>query len=208
MTERKKKLITIQISLLIIGSLIILFTYSDLNFSDEEKILTTETQKRIDEQLKNESQDGDIFFNIEYSGLDLAGNRFILKSKEALNKKASQEIVKMKFVEAFFYFKDGTVLKILSDRGIYNNKTLDMNFDGNVIAKYEGSELFAQKAQYSNSKSFLMISNEIKVKDYRGTMFADKLFFDIKKQTLNITSTKNGNVNANVNLKWKKVLES
>ena len=201
MTERKKKLIIIQISLLIIGSLIILFTYSDLNFSDKEKIITTETQKRIDEQLKNEPQDGDIFFNIEYSGLDLAGNRFILKSKEAFNKKSSQEIVDMKYVEAFFYFKDGTVLKILSDRGIYNNKTLDMNFDGNVIAKYEGSELFAQKAEYSNSKSFLMISNEVKVKDYRGTMFADKLFFDIKKQTLNITSTKNGNVNANVNLK-------
>ena len=201
MTERKKKLIIIQISLLIIGSLIILFTYSDLNFSDKEKIITTETQKRVDEQLKNESQDGDIFFNIEYSGLDLAGNRFILKSKEAFNKKSSQEIVDMKSVEAFFYFKDGTVLKILSDRGIYNNKTLDMNFDGNVIAKYEGSELFAQKAEYSNSKSFLMISNEVKVNDYRGTMFADKLFFDIKKQTLNITSTKNGNVNANVNLK-------
>ena len=201
MTERKKKLIIIQISLLIIGSLIILFTYSDLNFSDKEKIITTETQKRIDEQLKNEPQDGDIFFNIEYSGLDLAGNRFILKSKEAFNKKSSQEIVDMKSVEAFFYFKDGTVLKILSDRGIYNNKTLDMNFDGNVIAKYEGSELFAQKAEYSNSKSFLMISNEVKVKDYRGTMFADKLFFDIKKQTLNIAATKNGNVNANVNLK-------
>ena len=201
MTERKKKLIIIQISLLIIGSLIILFTYSDLNFSDKEKIITSETQKRIDEQLKNEPQDGDIFFNIEYSGLDLAGNRFILKSKEAFNKKSSQEIVDMKSVEAFFYFKDGTVLKILSDRGIYNNKTLDMNFDGNVIAKYEGSELFAQKAEYSNSKSFLMISNEVKVKDYRGTMFADKLFFDIKKQTLNIASTSSGNVNANVNLK-------
>ena len=201
MTERKKKLIIIQISLLIIGSLIILFTYSDLNFSDKEKIITSETQKRIDEQLKNEPQDGDIFFNIEYSGLDLAGNRFILKSKEAFNKKSSQEIVDMKSVEAFFYFKDGTVLKILSDRGIYNNKTLDMNFDGNVRANYEGSELFAQKAEYSNSKSFLMISNEIKVKDYRGTMFADKLFFDIKKQTLNIASTENGNVNANVNLK-------
>ena len=201
MTERKKKLIIIQISLLIIGSLIILFTYSDLNFSDKEKIITTETQKRVDEQLKNESQDGDIFFNIEYSGLDLAGNRFILKSKEAFNNNTSQDIVDMKFVEAFFYFKDGTVLKILSDRGIYNNKTLDMNFDGNVKANYEGSELFAQKAEYSNSKSFLMISNEVKVKDYRGTMFADKLFFDIKKQTLNIASTNSGNVNANVNLK-------
>jgi lipopolysaccharide export system protein LptA len=201
MTERKKKLIIIQISLLVIGSLIILFTYSDLNVSDKEKIITTETQNRIDDQLKNETQDGDIFFNIEYSGLDLAGNRFILKSKEAFNKKASQEIVNMKFVEAFFYFKDGTVLKILSDRGIYNNKTLDMDFDGNVIAKYEGSELFAQKAKYSNSKSFLMITNEVKVKDYRGTVFADKLFFDIKKQKLNIASKKDGKVNANVNLK-------
>ncbi len=201
MTERKKKLIIIQISLLVVGSLIILFTYSDLNVSDKEKIITTETQKRIDQQLKNETQDGDIFFNIEYSGLDLAGNRFILKSKEAFNKKSNEEIVSMKFVEAFFYFKDGTVLRVLSDSGFYNSKTLDMKFDGNVIAKYEGSELFAQKAEYSNSKSFLMISNNVKVKDYRGTMFADKLFFDIKKQTLNIASTKDGKVNANVNLK-------
>ena len=74
-------------------------------------------------------------------------------------------------------------------------------FYGNVMAKYEGSELFAEKAEYSNSKSYLMISNNVKVKDYRGTMFADKLLFDIKKQTLNIASTKDGKVNANINLK-------
>jgi len=201
MTERKKKLIIIQITLLLIGSLIILFTYSDLEVIDKEKIITAETQKKIEDQLKNNTQDGDIFFNIEYSGLDLAGNRFILKSKEAFNKKESQEIVNMKFVEATFYFKDGTVLEVLSESGIYNNKTLDMNFDVNVRAKYEGSELFAQKAEYSNSKSFLMISNDVKVKDYRGTMFADKLLFDIKKQTLNIASTKDSKVNANINLK-------
>ena len=43
----------------------------------------------------------------------------------------------MKFVEAKFYFKDDTVLQVKSDFGIYNNKTLDMNFKGNVIASYE-----------------------------------------------------------------------
>ena len=102
MTERKKKLIIIQITLLLVGSLIILFTYSDLEVIDKEKIITAETQKKIEDQLKNNTQDGDIFFNIEYSGLDLAGNRFILKSKEAFNKKTSQEIVNMKFVEAIF----------------------------------------------------------------------------------------------------------
>ena len=201
MTERKRKLIIIQISLLLIGSLIILLTYSDLEVKDKEKIITAETQKKIDERLKSDTQDGDIFFNIEYSGLDLAGNRFVLKSKEAFNKKTSQEIVNMKFVEAIFYFKNDTELRVFSDSGIYNNKTLDMNFVGNVIAKYEGSELYAEKAEYSNSKSFLMISNDVKVKDYRGTMFADKLLFDIKNQTLNIASTKDSKVNANINLK-------
>ena len=201
MIDRKKKIKIIQLSLLVIGSLVLFLTYANKSDSPKEEIVSKEIQERIKNQNTNLPENSDIFYNIEYSGLDLAGNRYILKSKEAFNDKNNQEIVQMKFVEAFFYFKDGTVLKIVSDSGVYNNKTLDMNFDGNVIAKYEGSELFAQKAEYSNSKSFLMISNNVKVKDYRGTMFADKLFFDIKKQTLNIASTKDGKVNANINLK-------
>ena len=82
MFERKKKLIIIQLSLLIIGAIIILFTYSRLNKTGDVEIITKETQEKINQQLKKEETDGDIFFNIEYSGLDLAGNRYILKSKE------------------------------------------------------------------------------------------------------------------------------
>ena len=107
----------------------------------------------------------------------------------------------MKFVEAKFYFKDGTVLNVSSDIGIYNNVSLDMVFKADVRATYEGSQLFAQKAEYSNSKSFLIISEKVKIKDIRGTMVADKLLFDIKKQTLNIASFNNDKVNANINLK-------
>ena len=42
------------------------------------------------------------------------------------------------------------------------------------------------------------------VKDIRGSVFADKLFFDLKKHTLNIKSFNNNKVNANVNLNEKK----
>ena len=107
----------------------------------------------------------------------------------------------MKSVEAFFYFKDDTVLYVWSDKGIYNNNTLDMMFEGNVKANYEGSELNAQKAEYSNSKSFLTISDRVKVKDVRGTLYADKLLFDIKNEKLSIASFNNGKVNANINIK-------
>ncbi len=201
MTNRKKKLRYIQLTLLLIGTLIIFFTYSNFDKSSEEKILSTSTQEKIKKQLSKETKEGDIFYNIEYSGLDLAGNRYSLKSEEAFNENSNPDNVIMRKVNAIFYFKDDTILTVSSERGVYNNKSLDMNFYDNVEANYEGSELFAEIAEYSNSKSFLTISNNVKIKDLRGTMVADKLLFDIKSQKLNIASFNDGTINANVNLK-------
>ena len=46
-----------------------------------------------------------------------------------------------------------------------------------------------------------MISENVKIKDIRGTMLADNLIFDIKEKKLEITSFENNNINANINLK-------
>jgi LPS export ABC transporter protein LptC len=201
MTNRKKKILSVQLILLFAGIIIIFFTYFKQNKYSDDLIISKEIKKKIANLSDQESQIGDVFFNIEYSGIDLAGNRYILKSKEATSNQEVKEIVNMKFVTAIFYFKDDTVLSVNSNKGVYNNKTLDITFEENVKAFYEGSELFAEKAEYSNSKSFLTISEKVQIKDIRGTMFADKLFFDIKKQTLNIASFEDGKINTNFNLK-------
>ena len=200
MTSRKKKLRIIQLILLALGSLIIFFTYYGEKKNYSGKILPPETQDKIKKQLQK-STEGDTFYNISYSGLDLSGNRYVLKSKEAKTNTENKEIVNMKFVEAVFYFKDKTVLNIWSNEGVYNNRTLDMIFAGNVKAEYEKSELFANKAEYSNSESFLIVSENVKVKDAKGTVVADKLLFDINEQTLKIASFDEDKINANINLK-------
>ena len=200
MVERKKKIKIIQISLLLLGLLIIFFTYIKKDNTSVDRIITSEAQKKIKQQLESQSE-GDIFYNIEYSGLDLAGNRYVLKSKEATTDKNDQEIVNMKFVTAIFYFKDGTVLNISSENGIYNNRTLDMLFQRNVKADYIGSKLSADKAEYSNSKSYLIISKNVIIEDTRGSIIADSLLFDIKKQILEIAAFKDNKINANINLK-------
>ena len=205
--ERKKKLRLIQFTLLLLGSIIIFFTYYKKETSLKESIIPKATQEKIKKQLAEDGGDSDVFFNISYSGLDLAGNRYILKSKEARNSKENQETVNMKYVEANFYFKDDTILKVMSDTGIYNNKTLDMVFEGNVKANYEGSKLLAQKADYSNTRGLLIISDKVKVIDSRGTIVADNLSFDIKNQKLNIASFNDDKINANIRVKWKKDLE-
>ena len=198
---RKKKLRIIQLSLLILGTFIIFFTYFDKDKDFKKKIISSEKQEKIKKQLQNTSSEVDVFYNIEYSGLDMSGNRYILRSKEAFSNKTNQEVVTMKGVNAIFYFKDDTILNISSEKGVYNNKSLDMSFQKNIKANYEGSRLLAQKAEYSNSKNFLKISENVEIYDVKGNIKSDIIFFDLKKQTLKIDSFNNSKINANINLK-------
>ena len=201
---RKRKLKYIQITLIILGFIIIFLTYSQNYQNGQRKeILSKDTKNKISKELesKKNNSEGNKFFNIEYSGFDLSGNRYILKSKEATTNPSDEELIFMEGVEATFYFKDDTVLQVISKSGIYNNKTLDMKFKENVKAVYENSKLLANEAEYSNSLGFLTISDNVRVDDARGNLIADKLFFDIKKQTLNIDSFNDGKINANINIK-------
>lgn len=204
--NRTKKLRLIQISLFLLGVLIIFITYKDNSNLSKNNVASKEIIEKVSKQ-KNINSSGEVFYNIEYSGLDLSGNRYVLKSKEAVTSKSNPDIIKMKSVETTFYFKNDALLNVVSDEGSYNNKTLDMTFSKNVEADYMQSKLYADKAEFSNSQSYLTITENVIVEDIRGTMLADRLLFDIKKQTLQIAAFNDDKINANINIKWKKVLE-
>jgi len=204
MIDRKKKLRITQFFLLIFGIFIIYLTYYNKETS-EKSIFNKSIKEKIEKEFKeSSSKNDDVFFNIEYNGLDLNGNRYVLKSEEAYLDKLNSEIVYMKVVHAIFYFKDNTILYIWSDEGVYNNKTFDMSFKNNVKAEYLKSKLFAEKAEYSNTKNYLSIYENVQIKDIRGNLIADKLLFDITKQKLDITSFNDGKINANVKLNEKR----
>ena len=201
MIERKKKLRITQFFLLILGLIIIYLTY----YNRESSNTDLAEEKLIKKTLKDENEsDEDLFFNIEYTGLDLRGNRYLLKSEKARLDELKPEIVYMDTVHAIFYFKDNTILYIWSDKGVYNNKNFDMKFSENVRAEYLESKLFAEKANYSNTENYLSIYENVRIDDIRGNLIADKLLFDIKKQNLAITSFNDGKINANVKLNEKR----
>ena len=114
MIDRKKKLRLIQFFLLFFGLLIIYLTYYNKEIKIESEIISQKKSK------ENISQERDLFFNIEYSGFDLQGNRYSLKSEEAYFDELNPEIVYMKTVNSTFYFKDGTVLYVKADNAIYS----------------------------------------------------------------------------------------
>lgn len=202
MIARKKKLRLIQSFLLLVAIIILYLTYSNKQTNlDEKKIISKDVKDKILEQelLKKDLSNENVFYNIEYSGIDLSGNRFILKSKEATSNNLNEEIIKLKNVEAFFYFRNDKMIKIRSEYGQYNNKTLDMKFDTNITADYDNQKLVAQRASYSNSEGFLNISKKVKITDVDGSFLnADELLFDIKNQKLDIKSFNNNKINAKI----------
>ena len=205
MIERKKKLRIFQLTLLVFGILLIYLTYYGKDKNIKESSIFKSNSKKIEDQATDSNEDKkELFFNIEYSGLDLNGNRYLLKSSEAYRDKLNPEIINMKIVEAVFHFKDDSVLYVWADQGIYNNETLDMKFEINVKANYLGSKLYAEKAEYSNTKNYLSIYENVRINDIQGNLIADKLLFDIKKQKLDITSFNDSKINANVNLNEKR----
>ena len=206
--ERRKKLRIIQISLLALGLFIFFITYFNDNKSSPKKVIVSQNLKnKIEEDAqKNLDKEENInaFYNIQYSGLDISGNRYVLKSKEARTTESRNELINMIGVDAIFYFKDDTILYVKSNNALYNNITLDTKFFNGVEATYEESELSAKEAEYSNSKNFITITNNVKINDPKGNLYADKLFFDIKNKNLSITSFKNSKINANIDLNEKR----
>ena len=198
--SRKFKLRLVQISLMIIGIVVIYFTYyKEKNL--EKNFISTQKQKEIQEKIANQADGYEVFTNIEYTGIDISGNRYILKSKEAYSDIKNKELVNLKSVVASFYFSDNSILEIKSDKGLYNNATLNMNFYENIYAVYKDTKLNAQVAEYSNTNNNLVISKDVKINSDRGIILADKLIFDIKEKTLDVMAVENKSVNANINIK-------
>ena len=136
MSARKKRLIFIQAMLLSAAMLLLYIFYYKGNIKDNN----IEVVKIEDKKIEKLSE-SNFFENVEYKGIDASGNRYLLKSQIAYFDDKKPELVNMEEMEAIFYFKDGTILKVFGNNGIYNNKTLDMQFKENVKAFYENSKL-------------------------------------------------------------------
>ena len=190
MINRKKKIIFIQVTIFFIALLLLYNTYRDKS-------------KKIEEVVKiniDTEPDVNSFTNIEYSGFDLNGNRYTLKAEKADFETKAPEIINMKTVIGKFNLKDNTILTIVSDEGTYNNKTYDMEFRENVKADYLTHTLLSDLLSYSNSKSKLIATGNVRGESIKkGEISADYAEYDLTNKNLNFSMF--GNKRVNVKLK-------
>ena len=190
MTSRKKNLILLQLTIFFITLALIYNTYRDKN-KKTDAVVKIET---------NANPDVNSFTDIEYSGFDLSGNRYLLKAGQAIFKTNTPQLINMKSVEAKFYLKDGTILSVVSDEGLYNNITLDMIFRKNVKANYLTYSLASDLLSYSNLNAKLISTGNVRGESIeKGKFTADNVEYDLVNKTLNFSMF--GNKQVNIKLK-------
>jgi hypothetical protein len=187
--KRRKKIILIQLVIFIVAAFLLYNTYRDKNNATEEIVkIKTKTDP-----------DTNSFADVVYSGFDLNGNRYTLNASEANFKTKTPEFIDMKNVDANFYLKDDTLLKVISDSGLYNNKTLDMIFIDNVKATYLTSTLLSDRLDYSNTDGKLLASGNVRGESVeKGKFFADNVEYDLTNKTLDFSMLGNKQVNVKV----------
>ena len=187
----------IQITLLLLAFLLIFFTYF-LNLKKKQPSTSVDQIETIKPDGQKEKA-VNTFLDVEYNGFDKSGNRFVIGSKYANFEIDKPNIVRMEQILCIFYFKDGTNLTIVSNYGIYNNVTDDMEFTENVKMNYLENVLFAEKANFFNVKKELTIEGDVKTKGPEGQLNADKLEFDLNSKKLKISMANYEKVNIKVN---------
>ncbi len=197
MTNRKKRILAIQIVIFLIGTLLVFFTYYNKNNISGLKKTSDLIEPRPDDPLEN-NQNVNTFENIEYKGIDLNGNRYVIMSKKASFDVNKPEFINMQIMSAIFYFKDGTILKVKGDYGTYNNKSNDMEFRENIVANYIDNNLYADSLDYYNSKSLLTIYGNVKTESIKGNISADNVEIDISKRTVDLSMFSGGEVKVKV----------
>ena len=186
----KRKLI--QLTLILVGFLIIFFTY----FSNVEKKQTLkETKKEQIPQEESIEEGINKFENVEYEGIDNSGNRFVIGSKYAQFEKERPEVINMENIKCTFFFKDKTVLTIIADTGAFNNITNDMNFSDNVRMDYLENVLFSDRALFNNYENQLLVAGNISGAGPQTNLEADELDFDLNTKNLKISMYSNERVN-------------
>ena len=181
MTKRKKKVLTIQLLIFFSAIILLYSTYYKKDYSDD-------LMKKVDNNIESVgSEKTNNFKNIEYKGVDLNGNRYIIRSETADFEVDKPELINMQLMKTVFYFKDGSTLYVEGDSGTYNSKNKNMTFRENIVAEYQDNFVYADNLDYFNTKDLLNIYGNVRTESVEGEIIADNLKINLASQTLGIS---------------------
>ncbi len=142
--------------------------------------------KRI---LKNQANDVDkiknfegrtIFNNVEYKNFTIDNRLYITQATEAYFLNTDPDKIYLKEVYSYTNLKDGTLLKIYSNRADYYKKNKDITYFGDVLIENKIQKITSEIAKYEATKKTIELRDKIVFSDEKTIINGDIAIYNLK----------------------------
>jgi hypothetical protein len=179
-----------QVLLLILEIILILLIYNiyiKKNHNEKvEKILTKETKEKNSNNVIND---------LEYSSIDVKGNKYIILSKKGMIDPVDANIIYMTGVDAKIIMPEDETIYISSNFAKYDQTTNDTNFREEVLLLSGIHTINTEILNFSFGNSLVNMSNKVIYKSMDTILIGDRLEFDlITKKTKIFMNSENKKV--------------
>ena len=181
-----KKQKNIQLTLALIGFLLIIGTYFYYPMINKNK--STESQSTIKKFGKPlDENETTTFKNVEYRGTYDFDKTFEVKSEDAYILLEEPDIVYMINMHVILYFSQERVVSIFSDKGKYNKLTYDCFFRENVRATDGTTKIFADNMDLLATNNSAKIYDNVTLNYTTGYLKADKIDYNFETKYFKVS---------------------
>ena len=167
-----------QLSLILVGSVLILATYFFYPKIIENRFLEEETDEVG--VTKTDSKERNTFENVEYKGLYDINKTYKVKAEEAYILIKEPNVVYMTKMHVSLYMDDGRSIIITSDYGRYNKVSYNCFFENNVKAIDGTTLVFAENIDLLATENSATVYNNVFLTNDEGSLRADKIYYDFE----------------------------
>ena len=178
-----KKNKIIQFSLVIVGIILLFFTYYS---NDKDKIVDIDKNILIGDSVKLTEKTSNIIENAKYVGTNNKGIFFELNAAVTVVNHDEPNISNMKIVNAVINLRDGSKIFIKSDYAIYDKSTNNTNFMGNILVTESDNKITCDNLVLIMSENLIKLFDNVIYYGEKGFIKSDEVHIDILKNEANI----------------------
>jgi len=178
-----KKNKIIQFSLVIVGIILLFFTYYT---SDKGKIVDIDKNIVIGDVVQLTEETSNIIENVKYVGTNNKGIFFELNAAVAVIKHDDPNISQLQDVFVVIKLSDLRTIHIRSDKAVFNKISNDCEFFGNVEITEQDNFITSDNLDLYMSKNLITVYNHVQYNGVKGFLIADKMDIDMLKNEANI----------------------
>ena len=176
-----KKKIFLQVFLVfltIVFSLILL----NQTLEKENKIVSKE-------EIQKKEAENNLIEGIKYFSKDMKGNTYLIESKNGTINKENPDIIYLIDVEAEINFDKDQLIKVKSNKAVYNINNYDTEFTENVKLSYEDNKISCKNIVIKFSENYAILSGNLVYNNLLTSLFADQMRVDLTTRTTKTSMT-------------------